>query len=290
MTPRRLLPFLLLFLAAPSVTRADAFDHYTNPVLARVPGAEGVQAVERLTPELIADHDRVLPGITSALLVVKTNEGRFAKLLVQAGRQKTATGSLPTLLVERYVTYKEGQERAVKVAGQNLALFNGFRLNLDVGQVVPEELGGDVRFVVEGNTVALVPLGKAQLYLVTKPVPEATPKKSARLQVGDVFEPRYFNGSYKLYDDGRRSGSLTLQVADDGEVSGVYYSDRDGQKYEVKGKIGTPKHQIQFSIRFPKVEQFFQGWLFTGNAKALAGSSRLLDRETGFYAVRTDDE
>ena len=47
-------------------------------------------------------------------------------------------------------------------------------------------------------------------------------------------------GTYRLLDDGRRSGSLTLKVADNGDVTGSFYSDKDGKKYDVTGKIGTP--------------------------------------------------
>jgi len=125
---------------------------------------------------------------------------------------------------------------------------------------------------------------------VTRSLAEAEPKKAEKAVIGAKFEPRYFNGTYKLHDDGRRSGTLTLQVAADGEVTGSYYSDKDGQKYEVTGKVGTPRHSIQFSIRFPRSVQTFQGWLFTGDGKVLTGSSRLQEREAGFYAVRVEEE
>ncbi len=60
------------------------------------------------------------------------------------------------------MTYKEGEERAVQASGKNLSLFAGFRFSLDLGQVVPEELGGDLRFVVEGEKIYTQPLGKAR--------------------------------------------------------------------------------------------------------------------------------
>ena len=85
-----------------------------------------------------------------------------------------------------------------------------------MGQVVPEELGGDLRFVADGDKSYVEPVGKAKLYLLLKPLPEATPKKPEKLVIGDKFESRYFNGKYKLYDDGRRSGELVLKVDDDG--------------------------------------------------------------------------
>jgi hypothetical protein len=278
-----------MMLLASSV-RADAFDYYINPLLARTVEAKTTQEVKELTTRHLIDNDRVLPGITSTFLIVKTNAGRYAKLLVQPARQKISEEkSLPMLLIDRYVTYREGEERTVTASGMNVALFPGFRLSLDLGQIVPEELGGDLRFVVEDGKMYTQPLGHAKLYLVTKMLPEVVPKKPEKLVLGARFEPRYFNGTYQLYDDGRRSGRLVLQVNDDGSVRGAYYSDKDGQKYEVRGKIGTPKHSIQFTVQFPRSEQTFQGWLFTGDGKALAGSSRLAEHEAGFYAVRVEE-
>ena len=113
--------------------------------------------------------------------------------------------------------------------------------------------------------------------------------EGAKFVMGDKFEPRYFNGTYKLHDDGRRSGTLELKVDDEGAVTGSYYSDKDGQKYEVKGKIGTPLYNIQFTIKLPRTEQTFQGWMFTGDGKAIVGTSRIVQHETGFYAVRIED-
>lgn len=286
-----------LLFAVPAVVRADAFDHYTNPVLNKVPTAPGVQELKQLTPELIIDHNRVLPNVSGALVVVRTNDGRYAKLLVESAFHKMADEAktrVPILLIDRYVTYKDGQERAVQSSGQRIYLFDSFHFSLDMGQVVPAALKGDLRFVVvkkdDRTTTHLEPVGDAKLYLVTKPLPEAAPKKSEKLVVGETFAIRYFNGTYKLFDDGRRSGSLTLKVNEEGDVTGEYYSDKDGQRYPVFGKVGTVQHSVQFAIKFPRTEQTFQGWLFTGNGKALVGSSKLLDRESGFYALRVEDE
>jgi hypothetical protein len=209
---------------------------------------------------------------------------------VETARQKIGDQTVPILIIDRFVTFKEGEERTVQASGQNIHLFEGFHFSLDLGQVVPAKMGGDLRLVVDGRKVYAEPVGKAKMYLVTRPLPGTEPKKPDKVVVGGTFEPRYFNGTYKLYDDGRRSGKLVLQVSAIGEVSGAYYSDKDGQKYDVFGKVGVPKHSIQFTIKFPRTEQVFQGWLFTGDAKALAGSSRMQDRETGFYALRVEEE
>ena len=127
------------------------------------------------------------------------------------------------------------------------------------------------------------------MYLLTKGLPEAAPKKKAKFVIGETFEPKYFNGKFKLYDDGRRSGTLVLQVAKDGEVAGSYYSDKDGQKYEVTGKVAQTKNAIRFTIKYPRTEQQFQGWMFTGDGLKITGSSKLQDREAGFYATRVEE-
>ena len=274
----------------PLAVRADDFDYYTNLVLTKAPEAKGAKELKRLTQDQMTDHDHILTDVTAAFLIVRTNEGRYSKLLVQPARRKLESGkTLPILLIDRFVTYREGEERAVQASGQNLNLFSGFHLNLDIGQVVPPEAGGDLRFVVAEDKQYVEPLGKAKLYILTEPLPEAKPKQGAKVVVGPTFEPSYFNGTYKLYDDGRRAGTLKLAVGSDGDVTGSYYSGKDGQKYEVTGKIGAPKHSIQFVIKFPRTEQTFQGWLFTGDAKAITGSSRMQARETGFYAVRVEE-
>src|SRR4051812_8370264 len=110
---RRLLCVALLALAAASAAPAradDVFDHYVNPVLSKLVEGKDVKEVERLTPNLILDNDRVLPKCTSAFLVVRTNEGRLAKLLVQPGKQKIGDKkkAVPILSIEEFVTYKEG--------------------------------------------------------------------------------------------------------------------------------------------------------------------------------------
>ena len=133
------------------------------------------------------------------------------------------------------------------------------------------------------------PVGRAKLYLVTKAPPTTATPKSEKVVVGETFETRYFNGTYKLHDDGRRSGTLTIKVDDAGAVTGTFTSDREGRQYDVSGMTGNPRHAILFTIRFPRVEQTFQGFLFTGDARALAGTSKLQEREAAFYAVRVEE-
>jgi hypothetical protein len=280
---------LAAILLAPQLLHADDFDHYTNEILAKVPKADGTLQVKQLTPEMLVEHDRVLPNLRGALLVVKTNDNRWAKLLVQTAAQKAGDKTMPILLINRFVTFKEGEERTVVAAGKNVRLFQDFQFSLDLGQIVPAALGGDLRLIVTDDKTYVEPIGKAELYLVTKPLPEATPKKAEKVIVGKTFEAKYFNGTFKLQDDGRRSGKLVLKVDDDGNVDGWYYSDKDGAKYEVSGKVGDPSHAIKFKITLPRTPEEFHGWMFTGDGRVICGVSRLQEREAGFYAVRIEE-
>lgn len=279
---------LVLLVCAASV-RADAFDWYTNKALEKITEAgKAVKPLKHLTPGTIVEYDNVLPRVGAACLVVRTNGDRTAKLLVLAAKQKVnAEKAVPILLIERFMTYKEGTERQVFASGANLSLFNDFRLSLDMGQVVPRELAADIRFVVDGDKVYAEPIGKAKLWVLTKHDPTLAPKRAGKVVVGEKIEPKHFAGSYKLFDDGRRTGKLVLAV-DGKKITGSYYSGRDGAKYDVVGRIGPAPHAVEFTVRLPRTEQAFRGHMFTGNGKAIAGTSKMAEREAGFYAVREE--
>lgn len=280
-----------LCLVAPVVAHADSFDNYTNKILVTIPESKNAKKITKLTPKLMVQNTRVLPGVPETFIVVKTNEGRFARLLVRPAGQKVGENELPIVILERYVTFRDGEERTIHATGQNVRLFGDFRFSLDIGQVVPKDVAADLRVGLEDGDPFLEPVGKAELFVVTKHLPDANPPKTGKLVVGEKFDMRYFNGAFKLYDDGRRSGTMHFKVGENGVVTGHYYSDKDGQKYELEGKINNnPKHQIDFIITYPRVTQTFTGYLFTGDGKALTGVSRLDNRETGFYAIRIEDE
>lgn len=282
----------LMAIALPASARADQFDLYLNPVLRQAIDDKKVKEVTELTSDGLSDAGGVLSDTTATVLIVETNDHRLSKLLVRSAGQKVgADGQIGMLLVEKFVTFKETSDRAIKATGANVHLYTGMRLELDIGQVVPEKLGGDLIVSQAGDdplSIVVKPVNKAKLYVLTKALPGLAPKKGIKLVVGEKFETRYFAGKYKLSDDGRRSGTLNLEVNEAGEVSGSFYSDKDGQKYEVKGKVGTPSHQLTFTIEYPQVKQTFTGMLFTGNGKAIVGTSKLQERETGFSAEREE--
>ncbi len=279
---------LCLLLGTSRLGIANSFDYYINPVLAKVPAAKQAKEIKKITPLEIAEYASVLKGTTAACLIVKTNENRWSKLLVHAAGQKIKDDkAVPILLIERFVTYKEGTERAVQVEGKNIRVFGGFQFNLDFGQVVPKAVGGDLKFVVDDQGKAYAePVGNAKFYLLTDPIPGIAPEKTEKFKLGKKFYPYYFNGVYKLKSDGRRGGKLHLKLKNDGTVTGHFYSGKDGSKYEVAGNLASPNHKINFRIIYPRTIEFFEGYMFTGDGSAITGTSRMERRVTGFYALR----
>jgi len=290
--PRALLMTSLLLLAPLNVHAADAFDLYTNFVIRDGIDEKKFRLIDELTPEMITEFDQVLPDAKATTIFVRSNDGRHTKLLVRRARIKVKDEQVPILHIVRWVTYRPAIERAIFAQGENVYLYPGFEFQVDHGQVVPAHVGGDLRVVAADDSplsLSLKPIKEAKIYLLDKALPNLAPKKAEKLVVGETFEIRYFAGKYKLYDDGRRSGELVLAVDEKGDITGSYYSDRDGLKYDVVGKVGTPKHSLTFTVQLPRTEQVFQGHLFTGNGKAIAGSSKMQGREAGFYAERIEE-
>ena len=64
---------LACLVALPAVARADTFDDYINPILAKAVTSKVAERVKQLTPADLAQHSRAIPGLTAPLVVVKTN-------------------------------------------------------------------------------------------------------------------------------------------------------------------------------------------------------------------------
>lgn len=277
--------------------RADSFDEYTLPIISQAVGKGGVQEIAEITADQIIKNGQVLPNVEGAVVFVTTNQARWAKLLLSVARHKVSFGDqgepkmVPVIRLERFVTFREGGERSIMASGQGISLFEGFRYHLELGQVVPDALGGDLHIVARGaQDLALKPVGKAKLYLLTKALPEAAPRGVRRLEAGEKFDPSFFAGSYRLQDDGRRSGLLRLAVGEGGDITGTFVSEQNGREYTVQGSIGRPNYKVQFVIQFPQTHEEFTGYMFTGNGQAIAGISKMQEREAGFFAVRIDEK
>jgi hypothetical protein len=247
----------LVILTAAVSLRADQFDYYTHPVLSKAASDGSLKEVKELSGKELDEAAGALPDSPDTFLVVATNDKRLAKLLVQPAKQKVGETAASLLLVDRYTTFKGTSERAIQAKDPN-------------------------DFVIK-------PIKDAKLYVLTKPIAGVVPKKAPKFVVGEAFETRFVAGKYKLHDDGRRSGVLKLEVNESGEITGTFTSDKDGREYEVQGKAGMPKHAVTFTIKFPATTQTFTGYIFTGDAKAIAGTTKMLEREAAFYAERVDD-
>ncbi len=281
---------LLLLIVISSSARADLFDDITNTDIPRIIATNAVQPVTEVSANHLASVSNLIPQSNSAILLMWTKDGRYAKLQVQAGLQKINSIKHPVLFIEKFATFKEGEERTTLAKGGPIHLYAGLQFNADLGQVVTPTIGGDLEMTPAEvlSRMTLRPVAPAKLYLLKrKPNMEMT--KADKPEFAEPFEPRHFNGKYKLFDDGRRSGNLTLNIDEPtGDVTGLFYSDKDGQKYDVKGKVGAVRHQINFTIKFPQSAGEYSGFMFTGDGKALAGTSKLRDRDTAFYAVRAE--
>lgn len=283
---------ILLALATNGLVRAEVFDRYTNAVLAQALQQNQLSPVQALTPDQINDAPKLIPNSNGALVFVKTANGFHAKLLVLFAQQKIGEQTLPVLVVERFVTYRPNSERAVAAEGRNLHLYPGFVLHLEIGQIVPANVSGHLRVVSDAKKGEYVEaLGTTRMYLVTKPLPGTEVKKSARPAPDENYRIEFFKGTFRLFDDGRNSGILRLEVDEQGNLRGEFISDATGNKYPVSGKVGpNPRHAVQFTIQFPKSVQHFSGYIFTRGGQAICGSSKFQEREAGFYAIRTNED
>lgn len=99
--------------------------------------------------------------------------------------------------------------------------------------------------------------------------------------------PGDFAGRYRLFANGQWSGTLDLKVAAKGVVSGLFRSDQSGTTYPVKGQVSTnPPNKVEFAVEFPRSKQEYEGLLWVEGKGAMAGTTTLLDRAFGFFALR----
>jgi hypothetical protein len=285
----RLRHAILVGLVLASSAAADEFDLYTNSVLGKVAATDGARQVDKLsladlqrTPQVLAQHD-------GCLVIVRTDEANWAKLVVRQALRKQGDAEEPILVVQRYQTLRAGTESGRQAAGKSVYMFDGQQLNLDIGQVVPDGRGGDIEFRRDGDKDAVLrPVGKAKFYVVSKPLVSARPAAGGP-SPGPVV-PEDFSGKYRLIANGQWSGRLALDVTEGGEVTGSYVSDQTGGDYPVKGSIGKQPHHIRFNVELPATRLEFDGRLWTRGKGALSGTVTLTGREFGFVAVRDGAE
>jgi hypothetical protein len=235
---------------------------------------------------------QVLKDVRDALLIVKTDQGNLARVLVSPGFRKRPGDQgpmVPLLLLERFDVFDSGNPAAQLAQGRNLALFPGFQLDLDTGQVVPEGLGGDLLFSAQGQGAGIVK-GVGSAVIATLEGPPALPPPTARPGVpseGRIVRPGDFSGRFRLAANGQWSGLLELKVDPAGAISGSFQSDVSKSPFPVSGNVDPHLPQkAQFAIQFPRARQDYQGVIWTEGKNVMAGTLAMLGQEFSFVAVR----
>jgi hypothetical protein len=278
---RHLLTTTALFCVVGPALAADPFERHSYFWLEQV--AKNSQPLVEVSARIAAEWKTLGPGVASPCIVIRTSEGNLAKALLSWGFRKTDKQPLPVLLLERYVTYDNQRRELATAHGENVMLFPGFQFDFDIGQVVPEGLGGDVAFTENRR---LVPIGEAALFGVNGP---QVPGESETYDPNDHPEvrPRDFSGTWKIVADGRWRGTWELTADDDGNVQGHYLSDETKSTYPLEGRVSMAQpHQVSFTVQLANTEQQFELYLWTTDKSALAGVTTLLDKKFGVYALR----
>jgi hypothetical protein len=308
------LALALFGLAAPAAVVGDEFDRLEGETLFGVARNADARAVHALTVPELDSLPTVLRDSRSPLILVRTDQGNMARVLVAAALRKPpgaaggmaamkggparkdaadkktptlAAEPIPVVVLERFDTFDASNRNARLVHGKDLILFDGFQFDLDSGQVVPEGQGGDLRFTTRGDGgPRLTTVGDATIYTLARLAPPAA-AAPARPSPGRVVAPTDFNGRYRLFANGQWSGTLDLKIGDDHAVAGRFRSDLNGASYPVEGKVGPESSQkITFRIKFPRTHQDYEALLWTAGKGAMAGTLTMLDRPYGFFAVR----
>lgn len=272
------------------VALGDDFDRLEGQALSGVPENKAATQHRSLTFTELGNLPSVLRGGRSALLVVVSDQGNPARLLVSPALRKQPGGKgepLPVLVLERFATFEAGKATTRLARGQDLILFDGFRVDLDLGQVVPEGQGGDLQFLAGGpEGPRLVALDGSKLFtLSASPLPPAT--QAAGPSPGRAVLPTDFSGRFRLFANGQWSGTLDLTVDDQGVVSGQFRSDLNGAFFPVTGQVAADVPQkIRFTVTYPRTRQDFEGFLWTEGKGALAGSVVMQEHPYGFFAIR----
>ncbi len=286
-----ILAVVALSLITANRSRGDQFDRLEGPPLFDLLDRPDAHAHNRLTTREIEALPSILADERGPFILVKTNLGNLAKILVSSGfRARTPAipgdALAPVLILERFETIDAGDRRSSRARGKELTLFEGFEFDLDAGQVVPPGFGGDITFSAQDPDAAcLATLNGSRVFTLERPL--KAPSPGGQPSGGRAVKPTDFDGRYSLSANGQWSGWLTLAVDDGAMAAGHFRSDRNGTSYAVSGKVaGANPQKISFTIKFPRAEQTYEGFLFSEGKNVIAGTVSMLDRSYGFVAVR----
>jgi hypothetical protein len=265
------------------------FDRLEGEALARIVRSETVTRLMSLSFQDLDALPAVLTDVRAPLLVVKTGEGHYTRIIATAGLRKApgeARAPLAVFVLERFDTFESGASGSRLARGAGVVLFDGFQIDLDSGLIVPAGQGGDLECVKGGkNGLILRPLASSLLFCVTKPLSQTGAAKGP--SPGKAIVAADFAGRYTLFADGRWTGRLEIDVADDRSITGRFRSEPNGNSYPVTGDVATdPPHKAEFIIKFPRSQQNYEAYLWTEGKNVLAGTFVMQERRLGFFAVR----
>ncbi len=275
-----------LLASGSSVWAIDAFDRHRAGVLEGV--VSTVEPVTELSSRQAAELRTLAPGITSPAVVVVTQDGNLVKALVSWAFRKDPEGGppAPVLMIERYVTYDRSRENQSLASGRDVMLFPGYGFNFDIGQVVPEGQGEDVRFNEQRR---LVTVGTAELFPLNGPAVEEPAADSRDPTDHDGVLARDFAGTWTLDADGRWVGTLELTHGEGTGLKGQFTSKETDSTYpvDVFWNPAQPS-RVKFAVGFPATTVDFVGHIWTTDKGRIAGTATMIDREFGFVAQRSE--
>lgn len=274
--------FCLLALSSQGAQAGDAFDLHTAYWLKQA--AKNAKPLNSLSMEQAGRLDSIGKNINGACIVVKTDKDNWAKALVSWGFVKGPDKPVPVLLIDRFVTYRGDRDNVTTATGKDVILFAGFDFDFDLGQVVPVGLGADVSFSEKNG---LSPRDDADLYALNgSQVP--APQKGDRYDPNDHTDVRArdFEGEWRVDVDGRWHGTWTLNIGEGGKVQGTLTSAESKSNYPITGRVSLPPHRIKLVIHLDNAEQSIDGYLWTKDKSAIAGTATLAEHKFGFHAQR----
>jgi hypothetical protein len=269
---------------------ADQFEQLDGPTLTRT--LKGTDATPRasLTTSDIGGMPPLLRDTRSALVLARTDLGNPVRLLLVPELRKQASGRgepIPVIVLERLDTFDASDPSTRLATRRDLVVFDGFQVDLDTGQVVPEGQGGDVIFRIQGEGGPRIEsVGDARLFTLAK-APGLDTSTAPQPTPGKAVLPGDFAGRYRLFANGQWSGTLDLRVEGRGVVTGQFRSDLHGTTYPVSGQVTSDVAQkVLFAIKYPRARQEFEGYLWAEGKGAIAGVASLNERAVGFFAIR----
>lgn len=284
---KRLLAFALLLAAAGPALALDAFDRHTSFWLRTA--VRDAKPVAELTQKDADGLKRLAEGIEHPAVIVKTNDGNLAKLLLNWGFRRSADRKVtPVLMIERYVTYTNGRGDLTCASGKNIMLFPGFGFNLDIGQVVPGGHGADLEFTASKTVKAV---DKAEMFTLNGSVIPGGGDGGGGTDPTDHdgVIPEDFAGNWDLNVDGRWKAQLMISIDNEGTATGNYVSEETKSSYALTGRVSrTVPHRLTFEVDFGNgnSKQQYEAFLWTQKKATMAGSATLDTQRFGFVASR----